>query len=191
MTFEVGTSRRMKFQVDKDSPSESKINSKWKQVGDTNLGHINLREFKKRMHDTDTQLPTTIEKKMIRNGIVQAASFLPAMQCTKLIAECFKHYNPENIEIVAPNGRILANIGEVAIREAFRIPEYHNTIYMTRDEATQLYNNHIEQYDANINHSWLEKPRKGISKIPKLLVRAYFKEDYRELIALLNRVMGS
>lgn len=60
MTFEARTSHKMKFLVDKDSPPESKMNSEWKQVGDTNLGHINLREFKKTMYGIGAQLPTTI-----------------------------------------------------------------------------------------------------------------------------------
>lgn len=121
----------MKFQVDKDSPPESKMKSKWKLVGDTNLEHINLREFKKRMYGLD------------RNGIVQAAGFLPVMQCTELVVGCSKHYNPINREIVAPDGRVLANISEFAIREAFNIPEYHNPVYMTKEEATQLYQDNV------------------------------------------------
>lgn len=74
----------MKFLVDKDSPLESKMRSKWKLVGDTNLGHINLREFKKRMYGLDNLMPTATARKMMRNGIVQVVGFLPAMQCVEL-----------------------------------------------------------------------------------------------------------
>lgn len=111
----------MKFQVDKDAPPESRMNSKWKNVSDTNLGHINLREFKKRMFGLDNVLPTVTAREMIRSGIVHAVGFLPTMQCTKLAVECARHYNPDNRDVIAPNGRALANISDVAIREAFKI----------------------------------------------------------------------
>lgn len=62
---------------------------------------------------------------------------------------------------------------------------------MTKEEATRLYQENIEEYEVNMNHSWLEKPRKDASMLPKDLVRAYFKEDIGDPIVLLNRVMGS
>lgn len=50
----------------------------------------------------------------------------------------------------------------------------------------------MEDYEAIVNHSWLDKPRKGASKLQrKSLVRAYFKEDIGDMIVLLNRIMGN
>lgn len=125
----------MKFQVDKDAPPESRMNSKWKNISDTNLGHINLREFKKRMFGLDNLVPTVTARKMKKSGIVHVVGFLPTMQCTELVAECARHYNPVSTDIVAPDERVLANISDEAIREAFKSPEYHNAIYVTKDEA--------------------------------------------------------
>lgn len=182
----------MKFQVDKDAPPESRMTSKWKNVSDTNLGHINPREFKKRMFGLHNLVPTTTTRKMMKSGIVHAVGFLPTTQCTELVAECARHYNLASRDIVAPNGRILANISDEAIREAFRILEYHNAVYVTKDEADRMYQDHLEEYDAIVNHSWLDKPRKGASKLQrKSLVRAYFKEDIVDMIVLLNRIMGN
>lgn len=120
----------MKFQVEKDAPPESRMTSKWKNISNTNLGHINLREFKKRMFGLDNLVPTVTARKMMKGGIVHVVGFLPTMQCTELVAECARHYNSVSRDIVAPDGRILANISDEAIREAFRIPGYHNAIYI-------------------------------------------------------------
>lgn len=126
----------------------------------------------------------------MKSGIVHTAGFLPTMQCTELVAECARYYNPASRDIVAPDGRILAHISDEATREAFRIPEYHNVVYVTKDEADRMYQDHLEEYDAIVNHSWLDKPRKGASKLQrKSLVRAYFKEDIGDMIVLLNRIM--
>lgn len=110
----------MKFQVDKDAPPESRMTSKWKNVSNTNLGHINLREFKKRMFGLDNLVPTTTAQKMMKSGIVHAAGFLPTMQCTELVVECARHYNPTSKDIVAPDGRVLANISEEASEKPSR-----------------------------------------------------------------------
>lgn len=68
-----GISRKAQMKYDyKGVLLEPKISSKWKKVGDTNLGH-----FKKRMYGLDGCLPSTIARKMMCNGIVQAAGFPP------------------------------------------------------------------------------------------------------------------
>lgn len=144
------------------------------------------------MFGLDNLVPTTIARKMMKSGIVHAVGFLPTMQCNELVVKCAKHYNPISKDIVVPDGRVLANVSDEAIREAFRILEYHNTVYMTKDEADSLYQDHLEEYDAIVNHSWLDKLRKGTSKLQrKSLVRAYFKEDIGDMIVLLNRIMGN
>lgn len=142
----------MKFQVDKDAPPKSRMNSKWKNVSDTNLRHINLKEFKKRMFGLYSLVPTLTVRKMMKSGIVHVVGFLPTMHYTELVVECARHYNPNSKDVVAPDGRVLANISDVAIREAFRIPEYHNVVYVTKDEANQMYQDHMEEYEATINH---------------------------------------
>lgn len=137
-------------------------------------------------------MPTITARKMMKSGIVHAAGFLPTMQCTELVVECARHYYPASRDIVALDGRVLANISDEAIREAFRIPKYHNVVYVTKDEVDRMYRDHLEEYDTIVNHSWLDKPRKGASKLQrKSLVRAYFKEDIGDMIVLLNRIMGN
>lgn len=60
---------RMRYQY-KGQVHESKISSRWDQVRDTDLGHINLGDFKRRIYNP---LATDKAMRMIRNGIAQAA----------------------------------------------------------------------------------------------------------------------
>lgn len=128
----------MKF-ANKGLQPESKINSKWKNATDTNLGHVDFKYFKRRMYGQDGFLPTPITRWMMRNGIVQAVGFPPAMECAELMVECAIHYNAQEREIVAPDGRVLAHLGELAIQETFGIPNYNWTSYKTKEEIRRLY----------------------------------------------------
>lgn len=61
MTTQGGLSRKvqMKF-ANKGMQPESKITSKWRKVGDTNLGHVNFKEFRRRMYGHEGYLPMPI-----------------------------------------------------------------------------------------------------------------------------------
>lgn len=59
----------MKF-ANKGVQLKSKIKSKWKNITDTDLGHVDMEEFKKRMYGHDGHIPTPIAHKMMHNGIV-------------------------------------------------------------------------------------------------------------------------
>lgn len=114
----------MKF-ASKGVQPQSKIKSKWEHVVDTDLGHVDLEDFRKRMYGTDGRLPTPIAMRMMRNGIVHAAGFPPAKECPELMVECALHYNARDRQIEAPDGRILAYLSEPAIQETFGIPVYN------------------------------------------------------------------
>lgn len=126
----------------------------------------------------------------MRNGIVQAAGFPPAMECAELMFECAIHYNAQERQIIAPDGRVLAHLGELAIQETFGIPNYNRTSYKTKEDAKRLYEDQLELYATNVNKSWLEKPRPSLKKVPKKLLHTNFKEDYGDIILLLNRVIS-
>lgn len=98
---------------------ESKINSKWKKVGDTNLGHVDIGDFKKQMYGLDGRLPSTIASKMMHNKIVEGTCFPLAIQCNELIVECARHCDPQERQIWALDGRVLTYLKEVAIKEFF------------------------------------------------------------------------
>lgn len=84
----------MKF-ASKGVQPESKIISKLKNITDTNFGHVDFQEFKRRMYGQDGPLPIPIARQIMRNGIFQATGFPPTLECAELMIECTKHYNAE------------------------------------------------------------------------------------------------
>lgn len=133
---------QMKF-ASKGLQPKSKINSKWKNVTNTNLGHVDFKDFKKRMYEQDGFLPTPIARWM-QNGIVQAVGFPPTVECAELMVECTIHYNAQERQIIALDGRILAHLRELSIQETFGIPSYNQTSYKTREDARRLYEDPME-----------------------------------------------
>lgn len=65
----------------KEALPESKITSLWANVGDTNLGRIDMKKFQEPLY---TSKPTRISEKMIESGVIQVAGFLPTIQCNEL-----------------------------------------------------------------------------------------------------------
>lgn len=149
-----------------------------------------MEEFKKRMYGHDGHIPTPIARKMMQNGIVQAVGFPQAKECVELIVECALHYKAQSREIIAPDGRVLANLSKLSIQETFGIPKHSKTTYKTKDQAQRVYDSQSKLCATNVNKSWLEKKRPQ-GKVPKYLLRPFFKEKYGDIILLLNRVMGS
>lgn len=92
----------MKF-ASKGAQLKSKAKSKWKNITNTDLGHVDMEEFKKRMYGHDGHIPTPIARRMMQNGIVQAAGFPPAKECVELIVECVLHYKAQSRQIIFQN----------------------------------------------------------------------------------------
>ena len=77
---------------------ESKIVSKWAEIGDTSLGGLDLKDFNQRMFGYNDYHPTHLATRIVRSGIFAAAGF-PPFQHLELIVECTKHYSPRDITI--------------------------------------------------------------------------------------------
>lgn len=117
----------------------SQINSRWKEINDTNLGTFNLAAFKIRMFGTAGHNPSQTAVKFVKSGIVAATDFHPAIQCLDLILECAKHYNPERKTISISDGRLLVTLTPESIGEAFGIPSHHSMTYKTISRAQEVY----------------------------------------------------
>lgn len=180
----------MKFSS-KGTRPKSKITLKWRKVGDTKLGHVDFKDFKRRMYGHDVYLPTTIAQRMMRNRIVQEIGFPLAVECSELIVECAIHYNARKRQIIAPDGRVLVYLEELSIQEEFKIPNYHTTTFKTKEETTRLYEEQLEPCGTIINKLWLDKLMPTYKKMLKKILHTYFKEDYGDIILLLNRVMDN
>jgi hypothetical protein len=100
--------------------------------------HVDFQEFKRKMYGQDGPLLTHIARRMMRNGTVQAARFLPTVECAELMVECARHYDTQERKIIALDRRVLAHLGELAIQEAFGIPSYIRTSYKTKEDTKKL-----------------------------------------------------
>lgn len=56
--------------------------------------------------------------------------------------------------------------------------------------AMKSYDNDHNKALQIMNYSWMEKPKDHYSKIPKQLYKSDFKEEYNDMITILNRVVG-
>lgn len=60
----------------------SKVVVEWKEITDTNIGHVDIDEFKQRVRIN----PTTKNARLIRqSGIAKAAGFILSLIATKLV----------------------------------------------------------------------------------------------------------
>ncbi|XP_057824015.2 chaperone protein dnaJ 72 isoform X2 [Cryptomeria japonica] len=88
----VGSRQALIKEDSKNVIVKSRITSYWGNVGDINLGRIDMKKFQTPFYTTR---PTGCTRAMIEIGIVKAAGFPLAVQCNKLIIECARHYDPD------------------------------------------------------------------------------------------------
>lgn len=136
-------------------------------------------------------MPSVLASNMVKNGIYQAASFPPAVQFNKLMVECARHYYPQTRTIVAPNGVVLAFLSEEAIRETFCIPHYDRMLNRTRQESTTLFEKVPRRLMGFVTSDWMSGPKRRQSKLPKKLMYTDFKDEYSDMVFMLNRITGS
>lgn len=61
---------------------------------------------------------------------------------------------------------------------------------VTKDEYENRYTKKMDACKNVVNKEWMIEPRLHHSKAPKTLMCTDFKEEYSDLVFLLNRVMG-
>lgn len=172
----------------KNEELETKIVSKWSNIGDTNLGNFSVKKFREVPY---IGKPSPVARRIVGSGIIKAAGFPPAIQCHELMIECARHYDPQSRSIVSKEGNTLAYLSDEAISEALHLPEHIDMIYKSLEGARSMYEDDPDTCLSIINKNWLLKSRPRLSKIPNTPHRIDFQEEYRDLITLLNRVTGA
>lgn len=183
------TSRSALMKEDqKTEEVETKIVSKWSNIGDTNLGNFSTKKFREVPY---IGKPSPVARRIIESGIIKAAGFPPAVQCHELMIECARHYDPQSRAIVSNEGNTLAYLSEEAISEAFHLPEHRDMIYKSIEGARSMCEDDPDACLSIINKNWLLKSRPRLSKILNTPHRIDFQEEYKDLITMLNRVTGA
>lgn len=127
--------KRMKYQYQRGGLRESKVQSVWDNVGDTDLGHIDIQDFRSRVFSPDAY---GMPRQMMESGIAQVAGFPPAVQNYELVVEATRHYQPGS-RLVPIEDMVLANFTPEAIGDAFDIPFPNNPMATTIDYAQGAY----------------------------------------------------
>lgn len=111
---------QMKYQF-QEEPLKTKVTSTWKEVTDTNIGHIDINEFKQRVWIN----PKIENAWIIRgSGIFKVAGFPPTPVSPKLLMACREAYQEETRTIVDRDKNILADMSAKAITNIFHIPTF-------------------------------------------------------------------
>lgn len=123
----------------KDTLFDTELTSKWRKISETNFEHTDKEDFRDRAFGRGKCNTSKMAKKLTRNGIAHIASFPPAVQCSELVLECARHYDPERKIVVAPDGSKISYLMEISIAEVFNVPTYDKMIYKSKDDALALY----------------------------------------------------
>ncbi|XP_057820202.2 uncharacterized protein LOC131033077 [Cryptomeria japonica] len=172
----------------KNDDLETRIISKWSNIGDTNVGNLNVKKFREAPY---IGKPSLVAKKIIESGIIKAAGFPFAVRCHELMIECARHYDSNSRAIVAKAGTILAHLSEGAISEVFHLPEQRDMIYKSLEGAKSIYKDDPDTCINFINKNWLLKSRSRLNKIPNMPHRIDFQEEFEDLITMLNQIVGA
>lgn len=139
---------------------ETWISSRWRKVGDANLEQLDSVKLKRRVFDTQNQIPSTLASNMVKNVIYHVAGFLPAVLCNKLMVECARHYDPQTRTILAPSGVVLAFLSEEAIRKTFGIPHYDGMLNRTKQESSTLFEKAPGRCMGLATSDWMSGPKR-------------------------------
>lgn len=149
-----------------------------------------MEAFKSRMMGVGSHRPSITSHNIVRSGLFAAVGFPPVVQCPKLMMECANYYESYHRSIVSPDGRLFANLTPTAIGKAFEIPSHEKMVYKTRECAERMYVSTFERCAEMINSRWMNKPKPSRTKLPKQIISDDLKQEYYDLIMMLNRVGG-
>lgn len=85
---------------------------------------------------------------------------------------------------------MLAFLTDEAVREAFKIPNYQGMQTRTKEDAQAMFEKGPDACMTLINNEWVLETRRHHSNLPKKLLSSDFKEDFSDMIFLLNRILG-
>lgn len=157
-------------------------------IGDTKLGNVNLPNFWKSMENKDKTLTA---QRLLDSGLAHAAGYPTSVQCPELVLERMKAFNPETKEIRTAKGNVVVKLDPISIAIVFRLPFRDQFIEVDKEYAYSYFVNNEAQCLNNIARKWLAKPRRGKTRLPKIIHKSLLMEDIANMVILLNRVMGN
>lgn len=177
---------KMKFEFKGVYP-ETKITSDWSMIGDTNLGHVDIDEFRERIFKIN---PTSYARKIVQSGIAQVVGFPTSIQFPNLIMECREHQNKDSRKIIVANRRALEIFAIASITKTFGIPIFTIMSLTTKEQYLGLFSQGLEQCMKIINDLQMRHPKSSTLKFLNYLYRNDFIIEVNELVTFLSRIIG-
>lgn len=129
--------------------------------------------------------------KMIRNGIIHAASDPVSVQSSKLIMAMAQHYVPEESMVKIFIGDIVIDFHPDIAERVFHLPKSNNYFSVSYDKAGRWYRDHMVEAKELVQKKYLIKATPhGRTPARVDLTRGYMIADMGYCIMLLSRVMG-
>lgn len=178
--------KKMKYIYDKyqNEISPSQVSSRMEHIKDTEIGHVDMSEFIKRVEDpNDSNM-----QRLLDNYIHHASFFLVAALELEFVLACANHFDKETRIIRNDDGEVIVHLDAVTIEKVFRIPPTPVYIEISRDSAAEYYVSREKDCKYHINR-WISEPGAAFTRWSKLY-RCDFKCEIGDTITLLSRMMG-
>lgn len=132
-------------------------------VSDTDLKGENLEVLKERVFKG---IDSSFVVKVLSSGLIEAATFPPAIPCPKLVRECIARYDPASKTIMRDNDETLLAINHEVISFVFKLPDYQFSNFSPAQLITE-FNTDRTRHRNNVAKYWLKVPQRGGSRFPK------------------------
>lgn len=176
----------MEYQNDsyQNSISPSEVISYVEEIRDTELGHLDMAEFLRRVE-------TSIEEEIapiIQSHILMVSTFLVASLESKFVMVYAKNFDYESRIIRDHDGNTIISLYPDTTNRIFKVPHVHVAINM--EKALKRWNKGKMNCIQYINDNSLVNKRASLMRWPKAIHRSDFKEDINDLFTLLNMIGG-
>lgn len=127
---------------------------------------------------------------ILNSGLIEVASFTPAILCPELVRECIACYDPISETIKRNNGETLLMINREVISFVFKFPDYKFSNFSPTQSITE-FNANKSGHQNNIAKHWLRVPQRGGSRLPKYPNKNHMLLHSHDVMLLVHRVRGS
>lgn len=136
------------------------------ELDDNSLAHADLRDFLERAKKPEAG---PMMEKIVRSGLVEAATFLLAAPCPDLVIACMNRYDVANRCIRTSSGEMLVDINMETVMVVMGI--LHKESYEDWSIGTSyaFFSEKKSKYRSVIVRNWLLKVEKGGSRLSKPL----------------------
>lgn len=140
-----------------------KVTTEWDIVIDTNIGQVDIDEFKQRVI-----VNPTIEnaKKIKKSGLAKVVGFPLALVAPELVMACREAYQEKTRRIVDRDGKVLVNLSARSIGKTFYIPTFDPMKETMKEYAESTWKADPLRCKKLINQYWLKEKRGNANKVP-------------------------